>query len=306
VKTTTWAAALAAAALTLAAPARAWDNQGHMATGAIAYDVLVREDPRRVAQIVALMAHHPDRARFDRELGAATGPARDRLLFEYMARWPDDVGGTPADHEDWHYAERGVSPMGALIPITLGHAEDALAEQAAIAADPRATAARRAVALCWIFHIVGDMQQPLHAGSWADLKFWRSDRGGTWAWVRRTAGAPPMNLHNFWDRAASLPEPEALGAQDLTRRIEQAHPRDPHTLGPSGPPRTAFAVWVSEDRALARDVAYRHGDFRAATRPADAPVVDPAYAARARALAEARIALGGYRLAALLRRQLDR
>jgi len=299
---------LAAVALSVAAasPARAWDKQGHMATGAIAYDTLMRENPRVVAQIVALMAHHPDRARFERELaGVAPGSARDRLLFEYMARWPDDVGGTPADHEPWHYQVKMVAPLGAVLPLVFGKAEEALDKEAAVAADPRAAAADRAVALCWIFHIVGDMQQPLHAGYWVNWRFWKSDHAGTWAYVRRAAGAAPLNLHDYWDESVNLPMPEVAGAAALARRAEQDHPRDARAVGPAGPPRTAFAVWAAEDHALARDVAYNHGDFRAATKPADAPVVAPAYAAQVRRVAQARIALGGYRLAALLRGELE-
>ena len=92
----TLALAASAAPMLAAAPAFAWDNQGHMATGAIAYDTRMRQDPQVAAKVLAIMAHHPDRARFDRELGDASGATRDRLLLEYMARWPDDVGGTPS------------------------------------------------------------------------------------------------------------------------------------------------------------------------------------------------------------------
>lgn len=292
------------AALMAAAPARAWDNQGHMATGAIAYDRLMAQDPKVVAQIVALMARHPDRARFERELAGAPAAERGRLLFEYMARWPDDVGGTPADIADWHYAEQVVTPWRALFPFTFGKAEQALVREAAIAADAKAPAAARAVALCWVFHITGDMQQPLHAGTWVDGRFPLSDLGGTRAWVRPSAGAPAMHLHLFWDRAAALPEPEVQGAADLAARLERAYPADPRRLAAASP-RAAFRAWAAESRGVAREVAYGDGDFPAATTAERAPVLSRAYIVRARGVAERRVALGGYRLAELLRAQLD-
>lgn len=293
-------------ALAAAGPARAWDNQGHMATGAIAYDRLMATDPERVRAIVALMAAHPDRARFERELAGTPAAARDRRLFEYMARWPDDVGGTPADVEDWHYAEQLATPWRAAFPFVFGRAGAALARQAAIAADPRAPAAARAVALCWVFHITGDLQQPLHAGYWVSARFPRSDRGGTRAWVRAWPGAPPMSLHLYWDRAASLPEPEQAGAEHLAAALEQAFPFDARTVRERGDARADFAVWAAESRTLARTVAYRDGAFQPGPRPAAAPAVDTAYRTAARTLAGRRVALGGYRLASLLEATMRR
>jgi hypothetical protein len=83
--------------------AAAWSNQGHMVTGAVAYDDLARTDPGLVAKIEAIMANHPDKARFERGLAGYSGEARTRRLFELMARWPDDIRDGPYDHPGWHY-----------------------------------------------------------------------------------------------------------------------------------------------------------------------------------------------------------
>ncbi len=53
----------------LPAAALAWLPDGHMATGALAYDALERRDPQAVAAVVRIMQFHPERARFDRTLG---------------------------------------------------------------------------------------------------------------------------------------------------------------------------------------------------------------------------------------------
>ena len=91
------------------------------------------------------------------------------------------------------------------------------------------------------------------------------------------------------------------GAADLAARLQRDHPPPRPARGSV---RARFDAWVAEDRALARHIAYREGRLEAATRPAAAPVVTAAYAAQVRRVAEARVALGGYRLADLLEANL--
>ncbi len=67
-----------------------------MATGALAYDILEQRDPEgAIAAILRLMQAHPDRGRFDSQLGGLAGREGERRLFELMAIWPDAVRGTP-------------------------------------------------------------------------------------------------------------------------------------------------------------------------------------------------------------------
>ncbi len=293
------AAVTASAALASAAPAAAWDNQGHMATAAIAYDALLRSHPDEVRAVVALMAAHPDRARFDRALGTATGAARDRLLFEYMGRWPDDIRRTPYDRPDWHYSVRIVSPPGAVFAFHNGRAEDAFLQQLAVARDPRARPADRAVALCWVMHLVGDMHQPLHAGHWMSLRFPGTDRAGTVAWVRPAPGAAPVELHLFWDRAGDQPGGDVAGSAALADKGEA---RTPFATVPPPPasPREAFDAWAASSRRLALDDAYDGGRFEGGASPGEAPVLTPAYVARAHDVAAQRVGEAGVRLAQVL------
>ena len=292
--------ALAAAlGLASARPAAAWDNQGHMASGAIAYDLLSRRRPQEVRAVVVLMAAHPDRTRFDRELGATVGPARDRLLFEYMARWPDDARRTRFDRPDWHYALRIVSPAGAVLTFHNGRAEEAYLAQLAVAQDPRATPGDRAVALCWVMHLVGDMHQPLHAGHWMSARFPLTDRAGTIAWVRPGVGSAPMKLHAFWDRACDQPGGEVMAAGALASK---AAAREAAAGAPALPaaPRTAFEGWAADSRRLALEVAYDGGRFEGAAAPKDAPVLTAAYLERAHDVGVRRIGEAGVRIAQVL------
>jgi len=292
--------ALAAALTSLisSGPARAWSNAGHMASGAIAYDRLSRSDPAALHSILSIMAHHPDAPRFARNLGASTGPARERLLFEWMARWPDDIRPTPWSHPEWHYQARVVSGWSWL-PYEAGEAASAFDRNYAIVRDPARPAAERAVALCWVFHLTGDIQQPLHAGHRMSWRFYATDRLGTIAFVRPNAGDQPIELHQYWDHAAEDPKLDDLaGATDLAARAE-AIARLPVDHSAALPAHARFAQWMAESRQLADRFVYRGTTLAAARDRESAPVLGRLANARARALATILIAMAGDRLAGL-------
>lgn len=281
------------------APALAWNDQGHMATGDIAYDTLSARDPQAVAAIVAIMRDHPDHAAFERQLAGLSGKARERRLFALMARWPDDTRGSPHDQPEWHYALKVVSPWRFVLPITVGDANKAFRANLAVARDPKAPRAERAIALCWIMHIVGDMHQPLHAGHWFSAKFPKSDRGGSIAYVRWAPGGPTVDLHDFWDGVPNRQGGRDAGSEALAAAAEAAHPRPVGSgLGPD--PYKTFQGWERESWGLAKTVAYQDGTLVTGKTRAEAPVLPAGYWARARGLAELRVATAGYRLADVL------
>lgn len=288
---------LAAVLLSTANPALAWNNQGHMATGTIAYDTLARSNPETIATIVAIMRAHPDHARFERALGSLAGPARDRRLFALMARWPDDIRKTAYDRPDWHYAAKIVSGWTLFAPFTAGKAIDQFASQLALARDAGATPAARAIALCWVFHITGDMHEPLHAGHSMTWRFPLTDRLGTIAWVRAPDGRP-VSLHEFWDSGADLPGAETAAAEALAQRSE-------HLIGPAAKPLSAtaavqFATWVAQSRALAAIMVYRGAVLDASDNPATAPLLPASYVEATRTLSERRIGEGGQHIATVV------
>jgi len=282
------------------APALAWNDQGHMATGDIAYDALLARDPKAVAAIVAIMRDHPDHALFEKRLAGLTGRARDRRLFALMAVWPDDTRGSSHDRPDWHYAVKLVSPMRFLLPITAGKAEKAFREQLAIARDPKAPRAERAIALCWVMHLVGDQHQPLHAGHWMSWAYPKSDRAGTLAFVRRQPGAPPTDMHDLWDSGLNRPAAtREAGGEAVAADVEKAYPRPARgDLGPN--PSAAFSAWQRESWVLAKTVAYRDGKVANSPVRAQAPVLPVGYMAKMRSVSDQRIAQAGYRLADVL------
>lgn len=282
------------------APALAWNDQGHMATGDIAYDTLVRTHPESIAAIVAIMRDHPDHALFERRLAGLSGQARERRLFALMAVWPDDTRGSAYDRPDWHYALKLVSPLRFVLPFTVGKAETAFREQLAIARDPKAQRAQRAIALCWVMHLVGDQHQPLHAGHWISWAYPKTDRAGTIAFVRRQAGAAPIDMHYLWDSAPDRPaKSREAGGEAVAAAVEASHPPPKRSdLGPN--PSASLAAWERESWTLAKTVAYRDGRLETAPDPTKAPVLPAGYVAKMRSVADARVATAGYRLAEVL------
>jgi hypothetical protein len=292
-------------AITPNGPAQAWSRETHMTTGAIAFDDLERSSPQLLAQLEPILAAHPHRAGLDVHLIGLTGKARVRATFEWLARWSDDVRGTPYDNPEWHYELRVISSWAAIWPIRNGTARAGFAENFKIFADPRAPAAKRAIALGWLLHIVGDVQQPLHAAHWASWTYPLSDRAGTLGFVLRKKGGPVIDLHEYWDQILDRPGTANATSRAWAAPLAKEWPRTRlPELSYSGTPQVQFNHWLDESLALAQKAAYRDAFLRATPDPADAPAVSPAFAKTAEALARRRVATGGYRIADIIRMAL--
>jgi len=297
--------ALAFAALTLfvGQPAFAWTRAGHMVTAAIAYDELMASDPRIVDRIVDMLSHHPERGPFEVAVARTTGAERTRRIFLETARWPDDIRGGAYDHPSWHAAFRPIidpqEPPPKSPPDIVGYeAFEALPLNVHMVEDTRAPDYDRAVALCWVFHIVGDIHQPLHTGELYSRDFPDGDRGGSRAFVLDPKTHQPINLHWFWDdRVSQSDEPDDAFARahELERKYPRAH--FVAELAKTG----GITAWADESYAAAKAVAYAPNRPRAKS-AADAKPVDDAYMKASTDTAEQRLTLAGYRLADLLHR----
>lgn len=298
---------MAAAAIALpAASASAWTRPGHMVAAAIAYDELMREDPRLVTEILRLLAAHPDPGPFQVAIDRTEGAERDRRLFLQMARWPDDVRGGSHDHPTWHYRLIPIADVGAATPAASakGSGVEALALNLSVARDPRAPAADRAVALCWILHLVADFHQPLHSAERVGPAWPQGDEGGSKVFVRDQISGKPVSLHWFWDDSISRDGSAAAAfakARDLNARFPRA--RFAAQLSPPVARADASSRWLGESHDLAATLGYRPDGPRA-TSPETAVPPAPAYLQAVEQAAEQRLALSGYRLADLLKHTL--
>lgn len=284
--------------------ALAWSRAGHMVSAAIAYDELSAQERRIVERIVSLAEKHPDRGAFEVAINAAKGEERGRRIFMELARWPDDARGSIHDHPTWHYWSRPIvdaaSPPAKLPEdVPQGSAYEAFALSLSVAADTRASAGERAVALGWIFHLVGDMHQPLHSVSQVSKRFPDGDRGGSLQFVVDPVAKEPVTLHWFWDDRVSRdgePEHAVRRAEELMRRLPRAQFKELR------PFQTAaeFSDWAQESHRLASTLGYGP-ELRASDSARTAPELSQRYLDQSLPVAEQRLTLAGYRLTEVLR-----
>lgn len=269
-----------------ATPAWGWGPLGHRTIGAIA-DRLLSAQAR--AAVVRLLNHDPD----------ATAAQAGRDPLEAVSTWADDIRGTPASRPSWHFDN--IPACGA--PSLSRHcpggrcATVELERLIGVLRDPRAPPARRAVALKWVVHLVGDIHQPLHAAD-------NADRGGNAVRVRLAGRRswPRLTLHEAWD--STLVE---LALHTRNRRrpphdIDALARRAERLLRARG--QGTPISWARESNRLARTVAYRYPGFLCGRRPHRVVVLDSAYQRAAERVIREQLLLAGARLAALLDRIL--
>jgi hypothetical protein len=222
----------------------------------------------------------------------------DVALFMYAARWPDDIRGDPTwDRPEWHYVNMPLTRDGAIgSPPAAPNILTALEEAREVLQKPASTDADRAVALCWMFHLVGDVHQPLHTVSLFSALYPDGDRGGTRFYVRVGPGSATISLHYFWDNALG----QERGIRAVWNRSATLASRA--DLGRGAFPELAvasWATWVAESVQHARDTAYP-SEVAGSRDRTNGAVLPPGYGKQAQALAERRIMLASYRLADLL------
>ena len=292
-----------------AAPAAAWDDQGHMMVAAVAFDHLTPHTRSRVAALLLLnqyptngtnnaAARDQKKAAF---MMAATAPdaiKRDRRNFhddgEDPTRAPDAARNTGFDdnnlHKYWHYIDVPFSPDGTPLmqPPTI-NARERIGLFRRTLASPDAPDALKAFDLVWLLHLVGDAHQPLHATS----RFTHADPTGDDGGNKEKVCTPTcgVKLHSFWDDVLG-PSESVSAAINAARSLPTA---DPARAGVSDE-----ATWVAESFQAAQQFAYAapvgagNGPFH----------LDSRYKANAKTLARDRVALAGMRLANLLNNEL--
>ncbi len=280
-----------------AAPALAYNKATHMISAAVAYHVLRAESPQTLEKTVALLKQHPDIGKF--KLDAVAEADRDLLLLMLAARWPDDIRGNRTyDHPAWHYINFPFKPVGQPDVATKPQADDnilkALEQQVAVI---RGTgpAADKAVAVCWLLHLIGDLHQPLHVTSLFTSQFPNGDRGGTRFYIRVKATTAPISLHTLWDGMV-LGSDRFQTVRNRAIKLRSEFPPDKlPELGVAG-----FEDWARESLRLAEEVAYLGGNLAGSPAESSAPALPGDYAAGAKKVAERQVVLAGYRMAKVI------
>jgi len=313
--------------LALCGPALGWSDAGHKIVASIAFSRLT-EDQR--AKVIAILREHP---RFEQDFAAPPGladdAARGEWLFQQAAIWPDIARGfRGADlaeyhHATWHYlnlphflieADRTALRNKVAVNVSLDppakptqemNAIQTLRLSRTILVDANADNRQKAVMLAWLFHLVGDIHQPLHSSAlFSGGLFPDGDRGGNLVKTRQRS-----NLHSLWDGfpgvRMELPAAHREGLKLLADR-------DLATLGESSEMQLNEQQWLDESRELCVNVVYspevmsylrnveREGTV---PRPID---FDEDYLRTGGKACDRRVVQAGYRLAAVLKQIADR
>jgi hypothetical protein len=177
----------------------AWNEHGHMVVARLAWDQLFADQR---AKVVAILKNHPHYTDF---LSARKpdGFTEDEWVFMRAATWSDWVRGKREhDRPTWHYVNFPIVPPGSAVKVA-DHEPPAKQEnivnQLTVCAEKIkiGTDVERAVNMAWLFHLVGDIHQPLHCTALFSEQFPNGDKGGNDAFIRiRSSRA---KLHSMWD-----------------------------------------------------------------------------------------------------------
>jgi len=283
-----------------------------MLSAAIAYQVLRQENPGTIADVRVVLASHPwFTTQWKKGLTGVPAADRDLMLFMLAARWPDDARGTPFHRGNWHYINLPFKPSGEPAnvqedPASAPNVLTALADnESTVRNDPNAD--RRAVAMAWLFHLVGDVHQPLHTTQLFTLEYPDGDRGGNEICIRVKPKNRPIALHKFWDDMLTGSEKLTV-VRNLATGLRNRPDFAKSKLTELG--NTDVEIWAKESFTQGVTIAYRNGTFRGtqkghASDCADlqiATVLPSGYITTAKPVAERRMILAGYRLADFLTR----
>jgi hypothetical protein len=185
---------------------------------------------------------------------------------------------------------------------------ETLLQQRAILGNRNAPLGKRAVALAWVVHLVGDMHQPLHAGQ-------EEDRGGNLTctvWMgepsrlidsngqKKCSGE---NLHALWDSkilevktGGSYPDNITALSRGFARLLPPVQAAEPTLMAHTAAEwRTVVERWHSETQALILQMdIYPHGN-----------VIDDCYVQQHYSTIRLQVLRAAVRLAALLQRTLN-
>ena len=222
-------------------PASAWNIPGHMLSAAIAYQVLQQENPPTIEKVKAVLEKHPWYAnQWQARLQDVPVADHGLVLFMQAARWADDIRiqRQAAKPSAVALHQLPFKPEGQPASVQIREPEPvniltAMAENESVVkneTDPE----RKAIALAWLFHLVGDIHQPLHTAQLFTVDYPKGDRGGNEICVRVTQAGQPMDLHRFWDgvitsssefdtatkRGHGAPKPPGVSAEPAHRTCE--------------------------------------------------------------------------------------
>jgi S1/P1 Nuclease len=250
--------------LVVAPPALAWNDVGHLVVARLAWLQLSKEQQ---AQITAVLRKHPH---YEEYLitKKPTGFSEDEWVFMHAATWPDWVRNHEArefSHATWHYVNYPFVPPGS--KIDPAKHEPPPRQENVVNVLPRCVERIRAggdidkaVYLCWLLHLIGDMHQPLHCVAMYSEQFPTGDAGGNSCRIRIKSGGSPVNLHSYWDGLLGRGQTAGSIGKDV-QEVEEAMRVNEATIQADLKAHQTFETWAREGAELAKTAVYLHGEL---------------------------------------------
>ena len=310
----------------LPSPAAAWDETGHRLSASVALQYLDFDTQR---ELLTLLQQHPRYqqdfvGQMPTELADAPPERQLGWLLGQAAYWPDIARGfNDSEREkysrpDWHYIDgawlrdsanvqgniyvnrppapeiRGADGSAIISERDADNVVTALDYNTRVLADDEAEPAQRAVALCWVLHLIGGIHQPLHSGSLYSAElFATGDRGGNAIRVGES------NLHSVWDRAMR-------GADSQSRSLLYAA-----TYEDLSGRESDWTLWLAESREFLVPSVYNDSLLAAITSADNSGAerlpnqsLSDGYVAEMISIASDRLGLAGLRLAIWFQNEL--
>ena len=304
------------------APAEAWNNTGHMAVARIAYLNLLTDPANNIkAKVDTLLTHHPDFNTLAKGI-PVNDPNRSLIIFMRAATWPDLIkddsrfveGDAPSPSDptplpgfptmirgrSWHFINIPFSSDGTTTkPPKPINALTKIVEFRNAIGNSAVQPNIQAYDLSWLLHLIGDIHQPLHSVARFTTAHPNGDLGGNE--VKLAGGG---NLHSFWDDVVGLSENTGFIINLAKEISDETKPGDQSEIVISNDAATEQTIlaWINESATLAKYYAYTIGKDGIGD---PQPTITTRYQAFSKIIARHRIALGGYRLAAILNERLN-
>jgi len=296
--------------LALSPSLKAWSQPGHMMIAAMAYDQLSDDEKEKFNFI---LQSHPKYEEWLNAYPAAGIPdlAKEKYVAMLASLYPDEIRNydNPETFGYWHFVGYALYPPDFAMKPRPQPGNDVISgiadsETAVAKLDKPKDAATRAKMLSFVLHLIGDIHQPLHCGTMFDERFPapEGDRGGNKAFVKPAVGEKPIKLHAYWDQLFgpgtsynhAVPMTMVIAAAHQAKDLASRFKRE--DLSELAAHHTA-EEWSVESRDLVIKEVWLDYQLQASANENDAPELPAGYHERAKAVAERRASLAGYRLA---------
>jgi hypothetical protein len=265
------------------ATAFGWGDTGHMAVAQIAYDNLNATEREQVDELAALIEFNDK-----------------QYEFVTAGCWMDDIRNAPMFEplKDWHFITQRfiVNSAAADEPPPPINAASIIKWLVGRIKSRDESDLKKAYYLAQLTHLVGDIHQPLHTVTRYTPQRPGGDLGGNF--FKLSDDAPRPNLHSYWDGgggafafiARPLNDTRRNSLTTLATNLQTRFPRSQMTAEVN---QLDPLEWAREGKTLAIDEVYPNiteGSIPSAT-----------YEENAQKICRRRVALAGYRLAAILK-----